>query len=161
PPRSRRHRARTARTTRRRASARWIRHDRSVIEVSALVKHYGRITALDGVSFSVGRGQVVGFLGPNGAGKTTTLRILAGCLAADAGQVPVDGIDVAADPLAAQRRLGYLAEGAPAYDDMRVEDYLRYRARLKGAAPGRVAAALAAARALDVARRRIGQLSKG
>ena len=132
-----------------------------MIEVSALVKRYGTTTALDGVSFTVARGQVVGFLGPNGAGKTTTLRIIAGFLAADGGKAIVDGIDVAADPLAAQRRLGYLAEGAPAYDDMRVEDYLRYRARLKGAASGRVAAALDAARALDVARRRIGQLSKG
>ncbi len=128
-----------------------------MIEVSALVKRYGPTVALDGVTFSVARGQVVGFLGPNGAGKTTTLRIIAGYLAADGGTATVDGIDVAADPLAAQRRLGYLAEGAPAYDDMRVEDYLGYRARLKGAPASRVAAALDAARALDVARRRIGR----
>jgi ABC-2 type transport system ATP-binding protein len=132
-----------------------------VIQVEGLVKRYGRITALDGVSFTVGRGQVVGFLGPNGAGKTTTLRIIAGYLPADGGRAVVDGIDVAADPIGAQRRLGYLPEGAPAYDDMRVEDYLGYRARLKGAPRARVAAALAAARALDVAGRRVGHLSKG
>ena len=132
-----------------------------MIQVEGLVKRFGRTTALDGVSFTVERGQVVGFLGPNGAGKTTTLRIIAGYLPADGGRALVDGIDVAADPVAAQRRLGYLPEGAPAYDDMRVEDYLRYRARLKGAARSRVEAALTAARALDVARRPIGQLSKG
>ena len=132
-----------------------------MIQVEGLVKRFGRTIALDDVSFTVARGQVVGFLGPNGAGKTTTLRIIAGYLPADGGRALVDGIDVAADPIGAQRRLGYLPEGAPAYDDMRVEDYLRYRARLKGAPPARVAAALASARALDVAGRRIGHLSKG
>jgi len=125
-----------------------------VIQVDGLVKRYGRVTALDGVGFTVATGEVVGFLGPNGAGKTTTLRSVAGFLAADAGRVLVDGIDVARDPLAAQRRIGYLAEGAPSYDDMRVEDFLAYRARLKGAARARVGAALAAARVADVARRR-------
>jgi ABC-2 type transport system ATP-binding protein len=104
---------------------------------------------------------VVGFLGPNGAGKTTTLRIIAGFLTADEGRVLVDDIDVAEDPRAAQRRLGYLPEGAPAYDEMRVGDYLAHRARLKGAARARVDAALAAARASDAAGRRIGQLSRG
>jgi ABC-2 type transport system ATP-binding protein len=132
-----------------------------MIQVEGLRKRFGRVTALDGVSFTVGTGELVGFLGPNGAGKTTTLRIVAGYLAADAGRVLVDGIDVARAPIAAQRRLGYLPEGAPSYDDMRVEDYLRYRARLKGAGRARVAAALATAHVLDVARRRIGQLSKG
>jgi ABC-2 type transport system ATP-binding protein len=132
-----------------------------VISVEGLVKRYGRVVALDGVSFTVGRGQVVGFLGPNGAGKTTTLRIVAGFLAADGGRVLVDGIDVAREPLAAQRRIGYLPEGAPCYDDMRVADFLGYRARLKGAPRSGVARALAAAHVADVAARRIGQLSKG
>jgi ABC-2 type transport system ATP-binding protein len=132
-----------------------------VIKVDGLVKRFGRTTALDGISFAVEAGQVVGFLGPNGAGKTTTLRILAGFLAADAGRAWIDGIDVGRDPLAAQRRIGYLPEGAPLHDDMRVEDYVAYRARLKRAPRARVAAALAAAHVDDVARRRIGQLSRG
>jgi ABC-2 type transport system ATP-binding protein len=132
-----------------------------MIRVDGLVKRFGRTTALDGVSFTVETGQVVGFLGPNGAGKTTTLRIVAGFLAADAGRVLVDGIDVGREPLAAQRRIGYLPEGAPSYEEMRVEDYVAYRARLKGAPRARVAAALAAAHVDDVAGRRIGQLSKG
>jgi ABC-2 type transport system ATP-binding protein len=132
-----------------------------VIQAQGLCKRYGATTALADVSFTVGRGEVVGFLGPNGAGKTTTLRILAGFLPADAGRALIDGLDVARAPLAAQRRLGYLPEGAPLYDDMLVEDFLAHRARLKGAPRARVRDALAAARALDVAGRRIGQLSKG
>jgi ABC-2 type transport system ATP-binding protein len=132
-----------------------------VISVEGVSKRFDRLQALDGVTFRVGRGEVVGFLGPNGAGKTTTLRIIAGFLMADAGRVLVDDIDVAADPRGAQRRLGYLPEGAPAYEEMRVVDYLAHRARLKGAARARVAAALEAARAGEVAGRRIGQLSRG
>src|SRR6185503_14399593 len=105
--------------------------------------------------------EIVGFLGENGAGKTTTLRIVAGFLGADTGRVLVDGIDVGREPRAAQRRLGYLPEGAPLADDMRVVDYLRFRARLKGVARDGVDRALAAARAGEVARRRAGQLSRG
>jgi len=136
-----------------------------VISVDRLAKRFGPIVALDGVTFTVGRGEVVGFLGPNGAGKTTTLRIVAGFLAADGGRVVVGGHDVAAEPIAARRGIGYLPESVPLYGEMRVEEYLAFRARLKGVgwrdARGRVGAALELARVADVRRRLCGQLSRG
>lgn len=119
--------------------------------------------ALDGVSFRVEKGEIVGFLGPNGAGKTTALRILCGYLAPDAGTVRVDGVDVVAAPREAQARIGYLPENAPLYGEMRVADYLVFRARLKGVRDARGAAEAAMGRlgVAEVARRRIGELSKG
>ncbi len=135
------------------------------IVVDDVSKTFGGVVALDRVSFSVKRGEVVGFLGPNGAGKTTTLRIIAGFLAADAGRVLVDGRDVATDGLAVRARLGYLPESCPLHGEMRVEEYLAYRARLKGVPRGEIAArvdgALAMARVGDVRRRLCGHLSKG
>ena len=86
------------------------------------------------VSFSVDHGEVVGFLGPNGAGKTTTMRILSGYLSPSGGTVLVDGLDVSRDGLEGRSRIGYLPESCPLYTDMRVRDYLRYRAKLKGVA---------------------------
>lgn len=137
----------------------------SVIAVDAVSKAFGSVQALDRVSFTVNRGEVVGFLGPNGAGKTTTLRIIAGFLGADAGRAVIDGVDVAQDPRAAQARLGYLPESCPLYGEMRVEEYLRYRARLKGVrgrdVAARVDAALGMAGIGDVRRRLCGHLSKG
>ena len=102
-----------------------------MIEVERLSKIYGARYAVRDLDFSVGRGTVVGFLGPNGAGKTTTLRIIAGFLGASAGRVRVAGIDVSEHPLAARGKLGYMPEQCPAYPEMRVQEYLRFRAALK------------------------------
>ncbi len=102
-----------------------------MIEVSELTKDYGTVVAVRDVSFSVGKGEVVGFLGPNGAGKSTTLRVLAGFLGATSGRVRIAGHDIAEAPLAARRALGYMPESAPLYPEMRVSEYLLFRARLK------------------------------
>jgi ABC-2 type transport system ATP-binding protein len=132
-----------------------------VIEARELAKRFGRVIALDGVSFSVARGEVAGFLGPNGAGKTTMLRLLSGYLAPDAGHARIGGIDASERPLAAQALLGYLAEGSPLPGDLRVEDYLRHRARLKRADPRSVGPLLERIGAAPVARRLIHGLSRG
>ncbi len=103
-----------------------------MIEVEGLTKRYGLRTAVDGISFSVDKGEIVGFLGPNGAGKSTTLRMLTGFLAPSAGAIRIDGIDMLEKPIEAQRRIGYMPEACPLYPEMRVVEYLRYRAELKG-----------------------------
>jgi len=103
----------------------------AMIEVSGLTKHYGEHPALRGVSFSVARGSVVGFLGPNGAGKTTTLRIITGFLQATAGSVTIDGSDIGAAGRDIRAKLGYLPENAPLYPEMRVSEYLAFRAAIK------------------------------
>ncbi|MDR1817348.1 MAG: ABC transporter ATP-binding protein [Puniceicoccales bacterium] len=136
------------------------------LSVENLVKRYAGVTAVEDVSFSVGRGEIVGFLGPNGAGKSTTMRIVAGVLPATSGIARVGGISVAADPERACRRLGYMPENNPLPDDLRVTEYLRWRALLKGASGrGADAAVTEAMEACDLvrkARRRlIGTLSKG
>lgn len=102
-----------------------------MISVAHLTKRYGRFAAVDDVSFEVERGEVVGFLGPNGAGKTTTMRILSGYLSATAGEVKVAGYDVLTQSLEVRRRIGYLPESVPLYPEMRVDEYLRFRARIK------------------------------
>jgi ABC-2 type transport system ATP-binding protein len=112
----------------------------AAISVIQVAKQFGDVVALDRVSFEVRRGEVLGFLGPNGAGKTTALRIVAGFLDADAGRVTIGGVDVADDPRAAQRQLGYLPEGAPLPGEMRVDEYLAHRARLKDVPRARVRA---------------------
>jgi len=137
-----------------------------VLRASALTMRYaGRVTALDGVSFEARPGEVLGFLGPNGAGKTTAMRICTGYLAPTAGSVSVCGVDVAADPLAARARLGYLPESVPLYPELRVDEYLGYRAALKGVPRAdrraRIDEALAAVALVPERRRIIGQLSKG
>ena len=137
-----------------------------MLRASALTMRYaGRVTALDAVSFEARPGEVLGFLGPNGAGKTTAMRICTGFLQPTAGRVTVCDIDVADDPLAARAKVGYLPESVPLYPEMRVEEYLGYRAALKGVPRrdrrARLDEALAAV-ALEPERRRvIGQLSKG
>jgi ABC-2 type transport system ATP-binding protein len=103
-----------------------------VIQVSQLTKYYGDYAAIRDVSFEVGRQQVVGFLGPNGAGKSTTMRILAGFLTASSGKAIVAGHDVLTDPLAARASIGYMPENCPLYPEMRVAEYLDFRAGLKG-----------------------------
>jgi ABC-2 type transport system ATP-binding protein len=129
------------------------------------MRYPGGVTALDGVAFEARAGEVLGFLGPNGAGKTTAMRICTGYLAPTTGSVEVCGIDVAAQPLAARARLGYLPEAVPLYLDMRVEEYLSYRAGLKGVPGslrrGRIDEAIAAVAITEQRRRVIGQLSKG
>ena len=97
-----------------------------LVRVRNLRKDYGSIRALDGISFDVSRGDILGFLGPNGAGKTTAMKLITGFIDPDGGSVVVAGHDVASDPLAAQRRMGYLPENAPAYGEMTVDGFLRF-----------------------------------
>jgi ABC-2 type transport system ATP-binding protein len=136
-----------------------------MIEVENLTKWYGRTLALDRATFSVEKGQIVGFLGPNGAGKSTTLRILTGYLPATGGTARVNGHDVLLDGLAVRSSIGYMPENVPLYPEMRVEEYVRFRAGLKGI-PSRERGA-ATDRAIercwlkDVRRRLVGELSKG
>ncbi len=103
-----------------------------MIEVQGLTRRYGDFTAVDDVSFSVGSGQIVGMLGPNGAGKTTTIRMITGFLPPTAGRVSLAGIDLEQKPVEARRQLGYLPETVALYPEMRVREYLAYRARLEG-----------------------------
>jgi ABC-2 type transport system ATP-binding protein len=103
-----------------------------MIEVNGLVKTYGAKRAVDGVSFSVKRGDILGFLGPNGAGKSTTMKMLTGFLRPNAGTATVDGIDVTADPVSVKKKLGYLPESAPAYPEMTVEEFLTFIAEVRG-----------------------------
>lgn len=103
-----------------------------MISVKNLVKRYGTTLALDNVSFEVQKGEIVGLVGPNGAGKTTLMRILACYLSPTSGEVSIDGHDVFSESLEARRYLGYLPENVPLYTEMRVREYLKYRARLKG-----------------------------
>ncbi len=136
-----------------------------IIEVEGLTKDYGTVVAVRDVSFSVGRGEVVGFLGPNGAGKSTTLRILAGFLGATSGKVRIGGHDIASDSLAARASLGYMPEAAPLYPELRVREYLEFRARLKQVPRAKrrdaVGRAAERTRISDVTETRIGHLSKG
>ena len=103
-----------------------------MIVVEDLVKQYGRATAVNGVSFEVEQGEIVGFLGPNGAGKTTTMRILTCFLPATSGQAKVAGYDVFEDSREVRRHIGYLPENVPLYYDLTVTQYLTYMAKLKG-----------------------------
>lgn len=136
-----------------------------MIEVKNLVKHYGSVRAVDDISFSVEKGEILGFLGPNAAGKTTTMRIITGYMPATSGTVRVAGYDVFDDALEVKRRIGYLPETPPLYFDMRVRDYLKFVARIKGVEPKtipveieRVAERISITDVLD---NHIGKLSKG
>src|SRR5688572_19237160 len=103
-----------------------------MIEVDNLTKRYGRHTAVDGISFKVQKGEILGFLGPNGAGKTTTMRILSCYLPASAGTARVAGFDVFEQPLEVKRRVGYTPETPPLYTDMDVTTFLDFCAKIKG-----------------------------
>lgn len=135
------------------------------IEVHELTKRYGARTAVDGISFTVDRGEVVGFLGPNGAGKSTTLRILTCFQPATSGRALVAGYDVFRESVQVRENVGYLPESTPLYGEMRVRSYLRYRAKLKGV--GRkdrerwIDEAMERCDVKDVEDRIIGHLSKG
>lgn len=136
-----------------------------MIHVSNLTKYYGDYPAVQNVSFDVPAGKVVGFLGPNGAGKSTTMRILAGYLTATSGKATIDGLDVFWDPVEARRRIGYMPENCPLYQEMRVREYLRFRAGIKGLHGGRrrqrLDFVIDRCWLQDVQRQIIGTLSKG
>jgi ABC-2 type transport system ATP-binding protein len=103
-----------------------------MIEVQNLSRRFGAKLAVDDVSFKVDKGEVLGFLGPNGAGKSTTMRMITGYLAPTSGRAKVSGFDVAGQPIEVKRRIGYLPESAPSWPDMRVIDFLRFAARVRG-----------------------------
>ena len=136
-----------------------------MIEVEHLTKRYGPVTAVDDISFSVQRGEILGFLGPNGAGKTTTMRVLTGYMPPTDGRAVVAGYDVFEQPIEAKRRTGYLPETPPLYPDMTVRDYLSFVSRIKGVPRGertaRVNEMMEKTRIADVANRHCGKLSKG
>jgi ABC-2 type transport system ATP-binding protein len=136
-----------------------------MIEVSNLTKRYAGRTAVSDISFRVARGEIVGLLGPNGAGKSTTMRILSTFLPATSGTVRVAGFDVFHDSVEVRRRIGFMPENNPLYPEMRVREYLKFRARLKGLgwkkSRERVTTVMEQCGLTDVSRRIIGQLSKG
>jgi len=136
-----------------------------LIEVQGLTKLYGERPAIQDVTFSVPRGQVCGFLGPNGAGKSTTMRILTGYIGATSGSVSVGGFDVFKQSLEVRRRIGYLPESAPLYDEMRVAGFLEHMCRIRGLPPSRRRARVDdAIEACGLVERRtevIGRLSRG
>lgn len=134
-----------------------------LIEARNLSKSYGAIRAAHAVSFTVERGEVVGFLGPNGAGKSTTMKMLTGHLRADAGAAVIAGFDVTEQAVQAKRRLGYSPEGAPAYGEMTVREFLRFAADLRGLddSAESVRQTLSLCRLDEVAAQTIDTLSKG
>ncbi len=135
------------------------------IEVSHLVKTYGGVAAVNDISFTVARGEIIGFLGPNGAGKSTTMRILTGYLPATTGSVRICGVPVATQPDEIKRRIGYMPENNPLPEDMRVSEYLYFRGRLKEVPRrklgSRIDEVLEVCDLKRVRHRIIGQLSKG
>jgi ABC-2 type transport system ATP-binding protein len=136
-----------------------------MIKVENLTKRYAGHTAIKDLSFEVGKGEIMGFLGPNGAGKTTTMRILASFMPPTSGRASIAGFDVFEQSLQARAHLGYMAENVPLYNDMRVTEYLDYRAALKGVAHRRVAERVGDVKELcglkEVEKKLIATLSKG
>jgi len=136
-----------------------------MIQVDHLSKRYGDTLAVDDLSFWVGEGEIVGLLGPNGAGKSTTMRILTCFLPATSGKASVAGHDVFSESVVVRRIVGYLPENVPLYSEMRVREYLSYRAKIKGVGrrerTARIGSAMERCDVAGVARRVIGQLSKG
>jgi len=136
-----------------------------MIEATNLSKRYGRHLAVRDVSFSVARGEIIGFLGPNGAGKTTTLRMLTGYLPPSSGSARIADFDIFRQSIEARKRIGYMPENVPLYDDMRVREYLSFRARIKGLSNGdarrRVSHVIDTCGLESVRRKMIKALSKG
>ena len=136
-----------------------------MIKVNGVTKRYPARLAVDHISFEVSRGDVVGFLGPNGAGKSTTMRMLTGFLSMDSGSIEVAGFDVATQVREVRRRVGYLPESCPLYPEMRVDEYLRFRAELKGVKRADRKAKVDEVKEMcgltEVGKRIVGQLSKG
>src|SRR3989338_3190774 len=137
----------------------------AAITISELTKRYDTLTALSKISFEVMPGEIMGFLGPNGAGKTTTLRIITGLISATEGSVRIDGLNVEEHSVEVRRRIGYLPENLSLYPELRVQEYLFYRASIKGIAGKdkrkRVEVALERCALSDVKRQLVGRLSKG
>jgi len=135
------------------------------VEVRDIKKHFGNIEAVRGVSFEVGKGEVLGFLGPNGAGKSTTMRMITGFLPPSAGSVLVGGYDVMNDPIEVKRQIGYLPENAPAYGSMTVTAFLNFTGSIRGYRGSelvdRVNAAIAQCSLESVRKQTISTLSKG
>src|SRR6202453_4463681 len=136
-----------------------------MIEVENLTKTYSGFRAVQGISFHVNKGEIVGFLGPNGAGKSTTMKILAGYLPPTDGKIKIAGYDVVTDSIEVRKRIGYMPENVPLYTDMRVNEFLRFRAELKKVARRKIKDRVEAVRQLcslkDVENKIIGTLSKG
>lgn len=136
-----------------------------MVEVKDLCKNYGPVSAIDRVSFSLKKGDVVGFLGPNGAGKSTTMKIITGFMAPTSGVAKIDGYDVFEYPVEVKKRIGYLPETPPVYTDMFVRDYLEYVAQLKKVEASKIKSfvdsAIEKTHLQTVANRLIGVLSKG
>ena len=136
-----------------------------MIKVEHLTKRYAGHTAVQDLSFEVGKGEIMGFLGPNGAGKSTTMRILSSFMPATSGRVSVAGFDIFTQSLQARSHLGYMPENVPLYTDMRVTEYLNYRAALKGVPHRRMAERVGDVKELcglkEVEKKLIGTLSKG
>ncbi len=139
--------------------------DQPLIQVENLSRHYGDTVAVNQVSFTLNRGEVLGFLGPNGAGKSTTMQMITGSLAPSAGEIAINGHDLIEDPIAAKSCLGYLPENPPVYRELTVDEYLGYCARLHRIAAPELRDAVAEAKQhcglQDTGRRLIGNLSKG
>jgi ABC-2 type transport system ATP-binding protein len=137
----------------------------AMIQVSNLTKYFGSVLAVNRVTFQVDKGEVIGFLGPNGAGKTTTMRILTTFIPATSGLASIAGHDVMNEPMAVRQNLGYLPENVPLYPEMRVEEYLQFRAKLKGVDRAqrkqRLDYCMDRCRILGVRRRLLGTLSRG
>lgn len=136
-----------------------------MIDVHHLTKRFANHHAVSDISFSVGRGEIVGFLGPNGAGKTTTLRMLTGYLPPTSGNASIAGFDIFRQSIEARKKIGYMPENVPLYDDMRVREYLKFRAQLKGLgntdARRRVGEVMDTCGLTNVRRKMIHTLSKG
>lgn len=139
--------------------------DDCMLNVENLKKSFGAFQAVKGISFSVGKGEVLGFLGPNGAGKSTTMRMITGFLPPTSGRAVICGHDITSDPVAAKRCLGYLPESAPSYRAMTVVDFLTFIAKVRGFSgaevKARVEAVIDKAKLASVARQTIDTLSKG
>lgn len=133
-----------------------------MIEVENVSKLFGNFRAVDGISFSIQTGEIVGLLGPNGAGKTTTMRMISGFLEPDFGTVKIDGLDVLKNPVETKRKIGYMPESAPMYSDMIVADYLKYIAEIENQNPAEKCRELAEVCGLkEVMHKNIGELSRG
>jgi len=136
-----------------------------MIEVRGLTKFYRTIMGVDNISFSIGKGDIVGFLGPNGAGKTTTMRMLTCFIPPTSGTATIAGFDILKDPMEVKKRIGYLPETPPLYRDMTVESYLRYTGSLRGLTNKKLGESIeyvvSKCGLKDVRRRLIGNLSKG
>jgi ABC-2 type transport system ATP-binding protein len=136
-----------------------------MIEIKNLSKKYKDVQALDGVSFSVNQGEILGFLGPNGAGKTTTMKIITGFISANSGSIQINGLDSVEDSLEIRKQIGYLPENVPLYEEMKVYEYLKFvgeaRGLNKGALIKKIKELIQSCSLEKVIRKNIGELSKG